>query len=175
VKVNRQQRRDGRCNGAATRLRPLETEVNSPQDSESSFHAKQLYCQGGHLRSSEGTFLILYAGSYAACIATITSLPTATPALRLYAARSHLALGDVPSALKYAGGPSPAARAVRLLAQRPATAVEEAQTVLNSVGDGDGDFGIASAIVGTLLQLEGETAEALRVLTVGAKAEDQEW
>ena len=160
----------------ALRHRAQHQTTSLQAESEADFHAKQLFQQGkSHPSSPARIPEPPPAGSYSACLATITSIPSPSASLQLYAARAHLAQGDTASAVKLAAGPSAAAKAVRLLAQRPQNAVSDAHTLINAVQPGSEGFGTVHAVLGTLLQLEGETGDALDVLAAGADAEDQEW
>jgi len=123
-----------------------------------------------------------FAGSFTSCIQTIESIQSASPSLRLYAARSHIALGAFSKANAICSGiDSPAAKAVKLLADAMESAgtdggaaADEAFELLEELGE-DAD-GTTRAVAGTVLaSQEDYRGQAIEVLSAGAKEEDQEW
>jgi len=134
-------------------------------ESDSAFHARQLFAQG----------------SFSACIATIESIGSASPSLKLYAARSHIALGQFDKGQAIVESiDSPAATATKLLADSVkadgsdgGAAADEAFELLEALGD-DAD-GTTRAIAGTVLAREEDyRQQAIEVLSAGMKQEDQE-
>lgn len=124
---------------------------------------------------------MIYTGSYSACISTISSISDASPSLKLYAARSHIALGQYDQATSIASSiDTPAAKAAKLLADSVkagddgGAAADEAFELLEELGE-DAD-GTTRAIAGTVLaNQEDYRQQAIEVLAAGAKGEDQEW
>jgi hypothetical protein len=121
-------------------------------------------------------------GSYSACISTISSISDASAPLRLYAARSHIALGQYEQATRIASSiDTPTAKAVKLLSDAVKSAgddggaaADEAFELLEELGE-DAD-GTTRAVAGTVLaNQEDYRQQAIEVLTAGATAEDQEW
>lgn len=143
-------------------------------------------CQRGHREvdtpKDDTNVELLSSGSYSACISTISSISDASPSLRLYAARSHIALGQFDQATSIASAiDTPAAKAVKLLADSVkaagddgGAAADEAFELLEELGE-DAD-GTTRAVAGTVLaNQEDYRQQAIEVLSAGAKAEDQEW
>lgn len=123
-----------------------------------------------------------FTGSYSACISTISSISDASPSLKLYAARSHIALGQYDQATSITSSiDTPASKAVKLLADSVkadgddgGAAADEAFELLEELGE-DAD-GTTRAVAGTVLaNQEDYRQQAIEVLTAGAKGEDQEW
>ena len=108
--------------------------------------------------------------------------PSASPSLRLYAARSHIALLQFDKAATICAlVDTPASKAVKLLADSikaagsdGGAAADEAFELLEELGD-DAD-GVTRAVAGTILAAQEDyRQQAIEVLGGGAKDESQEW
>ena len=102
--------------------------------------------------------------------------------MKLYAARSHIALAQYSAAYKIVETiDSPAASAAKLLADNckaagndGGAAADEAFELIEELGE-DAD-GTTRALIGTVLaSQEDYRQQAIEVLTAGTKQEDQEW
>lgn len=137
-------------------------------ESDSAFHARQLFIQG----------------SYSACISTVESIGSGvSSSLQLYAARSHIALAQFDRAyalVRSIGEDESAAQAVRILADSVkaagsdgGAAADEAFELLEALGE-DAD-GPTRAIAGTILAAQEDyRQQAIETLAAGSKQEDQE-
>lgn len=136
-------------------------------DSDEAFHIKTLF----------------YTGAYSTLLSTVSSLPSPsqTPLISLFAARSHIALSNFSEASKVLSS-LPAdklsVRAVDALLKVSSGKsadveglVQESDDVEEDEEDAEegarGEEEVARAVLGTVLELQGERSEALRVLSQG--------